>query len=160
MLDSWANYTTEKADYYVPASLLVPFRNDTLSRLTSLESGSATSIVTTGSGNAITSLTKSGSVITANKELTFALASHTHTIAQITGLQTALDNKEPVFTKNTAFNKNFGTTAGTVAQGNDSRINNGQTAYTWGNHASAGYALSSALAVMFLPQEQLQQVMD
>src|SRR5690606_24394230 len=29
--------------------------------------------------------------------------------------------------------------AGTVAQGNDSRINNGQTAYGWGNHASAGY---------------------
>ena len=37
--------------------------------------------------------------------------------------------------QNTAFNKNFGTTAGTVAQGNDSRINNGQTAFSWGNHA-------------------------
>ena len=36
---------------------------------------------------------------------------------------------EPVFAKNTAFNKAFGTTAGTVAQGNDSRILNGQTAY-------------------------------
>lgn len=46
---------------------------------------------------------------------------------------------EPAFTKNNAFNKNFGTAAGTVAQGNDSRINNGQTAYGWGNHASAGY---------------------
>ena len=92
-LDSWANYTEAKADYYVPASLLVPFRSDTLSRLTSLESGSATSIVTTGSGNAITSLTKSGTVITADKGLTFALASHTHTIAQITGLQGALDLK-------------------------------------------------------------------
>lgn len=52
---------------------------------------------------------------------------------------------EPVFTKNTAFNKNFGTTAGTVAEGNDSRINNGQTAFGWGNHASAGYALNSSL---------------
>ena len=29
---------------------------------------------------------------------------------------------EPAFTKNTAFNKNFGTTSGTVAQGNDSRF--------------------------------------
>jgi len=29
---------------------------------------------------------------------------------------------------------NFGTTSGTIAQGNDSRINNGQTAYGWGNH--------------------------
>ena len=83
MLDSWANYTEAKANYYVPASLLVPFRNDTLSRLASLESGSATSITTTGTGNAITSLTKSGSVITANKGLTFALASHTHTKAQV-----------------------------------------------------------------------------
>jgi hypothetical protein len=70
------------------------------------------------------------------------LASHTHTIAQITGLQTALDNKEPVFTKNTAFNKNFGTTAGTVAQGNDSRIINGQTAYGWGNHSGLYLPLS------------------
>lgn len=46
---------------------------------------------------------------------------------------------EPVFTKNTGFNKNFGTTSGTVAQGNDSRINNGQTAFGWGDHAAAGY---------------------
>ena len=38
---------------------------------------------------------------------------------------------------------NFGTTAGTIAQGNDSRINNGQTAFGWGNHASAGYLTNS-----------------
>lgn len=49
---------------------------------------------------------------------------------------------EPPFTKNTAFNKNFGTASGTVAQGNDSRINNGQTAFGWGNHALAGYLSS------------------
>lgn len=73
----------------------------------------------------------------------YAAASHTHTIANITGLQTALDGKEPVFSKNTAFNKNFGTAAGTVAEGNDSRINNGQTAFGWGNHALAGYQPSS-----------------
>jgi hypothetical protein len=36
----------------------------------------------------------------------------------------------------------FGTTAGTVAQGNDSRIINGQTAFGWGNHALVGYAVS------------------
>lgn len=42
---------------------------------------------------------------------------------------------EPGFSKNTAFNKNFGTTIGTVAQGNDSRIINGQTAFGWGDHA-------------------------
>lgn len=53
---------------------------------------------------------------------------HTHVIGDIDGLQAALDNKtdighthteyEPVFNKNTGFNKNFGTTAGTVAEGN------------------------------------------
>ena len=43
---------------------------------------------------------------------------------------------------NTAFSVKYGTAAGTAAQGNDSRINNGQTAYGWGNHASAGYIKS------------------
>lgn len=38
-----------------------------------------------------------------------------------TAQQTALDNKEPSFTKNNAFNKDFGTTNGTVTQGDDSR---------------------------------------
>lgn len=37
----------------------------------------------------------------------------------------------------------FGTSAGQAAQGNDSRINNGQTAFGWGNHAGAGYVNSS-----------------
>lgn len=42
------------------------------------------------------------------------------------------------FSKNTAFNKNFGSLAGTVAQGNDSRIINGQTAFSWGDHKVFG----------------------
>lgn len=42
--------------------------------------------------------------------------------------------------KGTAFNKNFGTTADTVSQGNDSRIVNGQTAYNWGNWNTALYS--------------------
>ena len=54
-------------------------------------------------------------------------------------------NYETAFTKNTAFNKNFGTTTNTVAQGNDSRITNGQTAFSWGNHAIQNYALTSQL---------------
>ena len=58
-------------------------------------------------------------------------------------VDTGLATKEPSFTKNTAFNKNFGTTAGTVVEGNDSRLNNGQTAFGWGNHASAGYTLTT-----------------
>lgn len=51
---------------------------------------------------------------------------------------------EPIFTKNSAFNKNFGTSSGTVTEGNDSRVNNGQTAFSWGNHASAGYITASS----------------
>lgn len=55
---------------------------------------------------------------------------------------TALTSKEDSFTKNTAFNKNFGTIVGTIPQGNDSRILNGQTAFTWGNHSTQGYLTS------------------
>lgn len=54
--------------------------------------------------------------------------------------KTETDNAyEPKFTKNTAFNKNFGTASNTVTEGNDSRVVNGQTAFTWGNHALVGY---------------------
>lgn len=49
---------------------------------------------------------------------------------------------EPIFSKNTAFNKNFGVSSNTVVEGDDSRVNNGQTAFGWGNHASAGYLTS------------------
>ena len=37
---------------------------------------------------------------------------------------------EPAFTKNTAFNKNFGTISGTVCQGNDSRLSDARTPKT------------------------------
>jgi len=63
-------------------------------------------------------------------------------IKNIEGLQKELDSKEPKFDKNTGFNKDFGNTAGTVVEGNDQRIENGQTAYSWGNHALAGYLKS------------------
>lgn len=50
-------------------------------------------------------------------------------------IQGQLNSKETsIGTKNTAFNKNFGTTSETIAEGNDLRIKNGQTAYGWGNH--------------------------
>lgn len=39
-------------------------------------------------------------------------------VSNIAGLQSALDAKEATFTKNTGFNKNFGTAAGTVSEGN------------------------------------------
>lgn len=46
---------------------------------------------------------------------------------------------EPAFSKNTAFNKNFGSSAGTVCQGNDSRLSNSRPAsdvYPWAKQAS------------------------
>lgn len=51
-----------------------------------------------------------------------ASVSHTHATSNVTGLQSALDGKEPLITKKTAFNKDFGSTAGTVCEGNDSRL--------------------------------------
>lgn len=49
----------------------------------------------------------------------------------------------PLVTALTGYNRDFGTIANTVAQGNDSRILNGQTAFGWGNHASVGYYKAS-----------------
>lgn len=43
-------------------------------------------------------------------------------VLKINTLYTMVTGKEPAFLKNTAFNKNFGTTAGTVAEGNDARL--------------------------------------
>lgn len=42
-------------------------------------------------------------------------------------LWTGLAGKEPTFSKNTAFNKDFGTAAGTVCQGNDARLSDART---------------------------------
>ena len=170
-LDRWVDYDSSKAGWVLSAFL----GKDLDTRVNALQSGSATNIEISGSGNAVTGVSKDGNTLTfakgstfslsthnhdtiykpigyepswgdiTGKPTTFAPSAHTHTIANVTDLQTALNGKEPSFTKNTAFNKNFGTTAGTVAQGDDSRINNGQTAFGWGNHASAGYALNSAL---------------
>ena len=84
---------------------------------------------------------------------------HTHTTAQVTGLDTALAGKTDKTTQviagtgltgggtlaaNRTLAVTYGTTADTAAQGNDTRIINGQTAFGWGSHASAGYAKTKA----------------
>ncbi|MGL5786537.1 MAG: hypothetical protein ACRCX4_06970 [Bacteroidales bacterium] len=60
-------------------------------------------------------------------------------------LEKALDGKqasgsyEPSFSKNNAFNKSFGTTSGTVCQGNDSRLSNSRPAsdvHAWAKASS------------------------
>ena len=60
------------------------------SRISTLEGGSATSIETTGSGNAVTSVSKSGTKITFTKGSTFSLNGHTHTFASLTSKPTSL----------------------------------------------------------------------
>lgn len=55
----------------------------------------------------------------------------------------------------TNFTPTYGTTVNTVAQGNDSRINNGETAFGWGNHANAGYLTYSALSNYYTKNESL-----
>ena len=56
-------------------------------------------------------------------------------ISKVTGLQTALDSKEPSFSKNTGFNKNFGSAAGTVCQGDDARLSDARTPTQHGDEA-------------------------
>ena len=62
------------------------------------------------------------------------LNTNAHGISNIAGLQAELNSKEPVFSKNTGFNKNFGSTAGTVCEGNDSRLSDARTPVSH-NHA-------------------------
>jgi hypothetical protein len=51
-------------------------------------------------------------------------------ISKISGLADALAGKEPTFTKNTAFNKDFGSTTGTVTEGDDVRLSDARTPTT------------------------------
>ena len=62
------------------------------------------------------------------------LNTNAHGISNIAGLQAGLNSKEPVFSKNTGFNKNFGSTTGTVCEGNDSRLSDARTPVSH-NHA-------------------------
>lgn len=62
------------------------------------------------------------------------LNTNAHGISNIAGLQAGLNSKEPVFSKNTGFNKNFGSTTGTVCEGSDSRLSDARTPVSH-NHA-------------------------
>lgn len=64
--------------------------SDLNNRIASLEAGSALSFVTTGTGNAITSITKSGTSVTVTKELNFSVDGHTHSFTSITSKPTTL----------------------------------------------------------------------
>lgn len=60
----------------------------------------------------------------------------TGTLTDQLDLVAALATKEDAFTKNTAFNKNFGSTAGTVTEGNDARLSDARTPLTHTHNAS------------------------
>lgn len=56
-----------------------------------------------------------------------------------------LAKKEPSFTKNNAFNKNFGSTADTVCRGNDARLSDARTPTS---HSHADYKLKGDFAIV------------
>ena len=66
-------------------------------------------------------------IVSAINELFDNLASHSADTTNPHNVTVAQIGAEPAFSKNTAFNKNFGTTAGTVCQGNDSRLSDART---------------------------------
>ena len=66
-LDLWSDYSVDKSGYVLSAYL----GNDLNSRLSAIEGNGATSITTIGAGNAITSVSKTGNLITFNKDITF-----------------------------------------------------------------------------------------
>lgn len=73
------------------------------------------------------------------------LNTNAHGVYNIAGLQTALNEKEPAFSKNTGFNKNFGSTVGTVCQGNDSRLSDARTPVSHSHTISDVTGLETAL---------------
>ncbi len=72
-----------------------------------------------------------------NHDSDYAVINHNH-----------VGTYEPVFSKNTAFNKNFGTAAGTVCEGDDSRLSNARppTAHTHDNRYYTETEVDSKLA--------------
>ena len=88
-LDAWVDYDSTKAGWVLSALL----GKDLDTRVNALQSGSATNIEISGSGNAVTGVSKDGNTLTFAKGSTFSLSTHTHLISQVTGLQSALDLK-------------------------------------------------------------------
>lgn len=85
-LDLWNDYDTSKSGYVLSAGL----GNDLNSRLVAVEVNGSTSISTSGTGNTVTSVSKSGSTLVFNKNLTFSESSHSHNflLNLVTGTQT------------------------------------------------------------------------
>ena len=76
-LDAWDDYSADKAGYVLSAKL----GNDLNTRVKSLEGGSALTVKTSGSGNAVTSVDKAGTLITVTKGSTFVTTNTAQTIS-------------------------------------------------------------------------------
>jgi len=81
---------------------------------------------------------------------TATAGTNTTQVATTAFVQAGLATKEPSFTKNTAFNKNFGTTAGTVAEGNDSRLSDSRTPTAGSNNYIQNQNASAQAANMWV----------
>ena len=93
-LDTFEDYKSDYDDYVLSAKLghdLYNGVNGLSARITSLEGGSATTVETTGGGNVVSAVVKSGTVITVTKGFTAAAASHTHPLSQISDLHANWD---------------------------------------------------------------------
>ena len=90
-LDDWSDYDTSKSTWALSAKLGYELYED----VTSLKNGSALNFTTTGSGNVVSAITKSGTTVTVNKGIT-ALTRHQSIYAlTIQGNGTAIGTFNP-----------------------------------------------------------------
>ncbi len=118
---------------HVPASQLPSYVDDVL------EFADLASFPVTGETGKIyvaidTNLTYrwSGSVYVELTDTTAVWGNVSGVLSNQTDLQSALDGKEDSFSKNTAFNKNFGSGSGDVCEGDDSRLHSNTDTLTEG----------------------------
>ena len=107
--------------------------NAAIGRISTLEGGSATSIETTGSGNAVTSVSKSGTKITFTKGSTFSLNGHTHDFITVGANQTITATQ---YTKNRLsvrpyYNSGGPTTYGNILEVVSKNSGGGQLGMEW-----------------------------
>ena len=87
---------------------------------------------------------------------------HTHTTEQVSGLGTAATKNvgTGMTLVGSAFNVTYGTAVGTAAQGNDSRIVNGQTAFSRLNIGSTPQSARTALELADSATMTVAQILD
>lgn len=107
--------------------------NAAIGRISTLEGGSATSIETTGSGNAVTSVSKSGTKITFTKGSTFSLNGHTHDFITVGANQTitATQYKKSRMSVRPYYNSGGPTTYGNILEVVSGISGGGQLGMEW-----------------------------